>query len=91
MVEMEEIVGARGLRQGKKPRQESDYFQLASRLSRRAIFQLACPVLSGTTTAAVSSNSAKDKDLATTICPSQNQEDNKADKEGEEGLLPDIR
>lgn len=38
--ESEVVVGARGIRQGKKPKSDSDYIKLASRLSRGALWQL---------------------------------------------------
>ena len=38
--ETEVVVGARGIRQGKKPKSDSDYVKMASRLSRGALMQL---------------------------------------------------
>lgn len=39
--ETEVVVGARGIRQGKKPRSDQDYVNMTSRLSRRALVRLA--------------------------------------------------
>lgn len=43
----EMVVGARGLRQGKKPKSDRDYQDLASRLSRREVSRLAMPAING--------------------------------------------
>lgn len=39
--EVELVIGARGIRQGKKPKSEHDFRSMASRLSRNALTQLA--------------------------------------------------
>eukprot|EP00977_Amphora_coffeiformis_P007956 scaffold1793_cov173-Amphora_coffeaeformis.AAC.11 len=64
---IELTVGARGIRQGKKPKTEQDIFTLASRLSRFGIWKSACSISSAATYSEAKSSETRQRDWRSVI------------------------
>ena len=64
---IELTVGARGIRQGKKPKTEQDIFTLASRLSRYGMWKMACTISSAATYSEAKSSETRQGDWRSVI------------------------